>query len=133
MASRWFSTVIDARDHGRLARWWAEVLDYQVVFEDTGRTFIADRASAARRDPEESELDPRSAPGLMFVSVPDRKSGKNRLHLDIDPDDQDAEVERLVDMGARHVDTGQRRVPWVVLADPEGNEFCVTVPRGPSV
>ena len=50
---------------------------------------------------------------------------KNRLHIDLRPDDQEAEVERLVDMGARHVDVGQGEVEWTVLADPEGNEFCV--------
>jgi hypothetical protein len=54
------------------------------------------------------------------------KNGKNRLHLDLRPDDQEAEVERLVNMGARHVDVGQGEAAgWVVLADPEGNEFCV--------
>ncbi|HEY1179408.1 MAG TPA: VOC family protein, partial [Phytomonospora sp.] len=54
---------------------------------------------------------------------------KNRLHIDLNPDDQAAEVERLVDMGARHVDIGQREVGWVVLADPEGTEFCVLTAR----
>ena len=54
---------------------------------------------------------------------------KNRLHIDLRPDDQEAEVERLVDMGARPVDIGQHDVPWVVLADPEGNEFCVLSSR----
>jgi hypothetical protein len=64
-------------------------------------------------------------PYLVFCPVPEERSGKNRLHLDIVPADQAAEVERLVDMGARHVDVGQRGVSWIVLADPEGNEFCV--------
>ena len=57
---------------------------------------------------------------------------KNRLHLDIRPhadDDQNAEVERLIAFGARRIDIGQGEVPWVVLADPEGNEFCVMSPR----
>jgi hypothetical protein len=53
------------------------------------------------------------------------KSGKNRLHLDFRPDDQDFEVDRLLALGAAHVDIGQADQPWVVLADPEGNEFCV--------
>jgi hypothetical protein len=61
----------------------------------------------------------------VFVRVPDAKHGKNRLHIDLDPDDRDAEVERLVNMGARHVDVGPDDTAWVVLADPEGNEFCV--------
>jgi len=63
-------------------------------------------------------------PQLCFVAVPDPKDGKNRLHLDLTPDNQDAEVERLLDMGARHVDIGQgRSVTWVVLADPEARGF----------
>ena len=50
---------------------------------------------------------------------------KDRLHLDFRPDDRDAEVERLLVLGATHADVGQGDQPWVVLADPEGNEFCV--------
>jgi predicted enzyme related to lactoylglutathione lyase len=74
-------------------------------------------------------------PGLIFVAVPDRKSAKNRLHIDLAPpadQDQDAEVRRLEAIGARRVDIGQDRdkVSWVVMADPEGNEFCVLSPRG---
>ncbi len=53
------------------------------------------------------------------------RSCKNRLHIDLRPDDQDAEVARLVALGAQRVDVGQGDVGWVVLADPEGNEFCV--------
>ncbi|CAM3237144.1 VOC family protein [Stackebrandtia soli] len=113
MASRWYSTVVDARDPRRLAHWWAEVLGFRVVYETIGETAI-------RGD---------GHPGLVFVPVAADKIVKNRLHLDLEPDDQDAEVERLVDMGARHVDVGQKRVPWVVLADPEGNEFCVLAAR----
>jgi hypothetical protein len=65
------------------------------------------------------------------VPVPDAKAGKNRLHVDLRPADQEAEVERLVNMGARHVDVGQGvKAGWVVLADPEGNEFCILKQRG---
>jgi predicted enzyme related to lactoylglutathione lyase len=104
--------VIDATDPPRLARWWAEALGYQITYEKPDEVEI-------RREPDQ-------LPGLIFVPVPEAKSGKNRLHIDLRPDDQDAEVERLVDMGARHVDVGQPPdVAWVVLADPEGNEFCV--------
>jgi len=64
------------------------------------------------------------------VAVPETKQIKNRLHLDFRPDDRDAEVERLLSLGATRVDVGQGAdVPWVVLADPEGNEFCVLGPR----
>jgi hypothetical protein len=104
--------VIDANDPARLARWWAEVLDFTIVYESTGEVGIA--------------KDEHAYPGLVFLSVPERKSGKNRLHLDLNPDDREAEVERLVNMGARQVDVGQGDdVTWTVLADPEGNEFCV--------
>ncbi|WP_428964048.1 VOC family protein [Micromonospora fluostatini] len=112
MSSTWAQVTVDARDPARLAHWWAEALGYRVVTET----------------PDEVEIRPSlaGAPGLVFVPVPDDKKVKNRLHLDLRPSDQEAEVERLVDMGARHVDVGQdEEVGWVVLADPEGNEFCV--------
>ena len=73
-----------------------------------------------------------AVPGLLFAVSPDAKTTKNRLHIDLRPDDQEAEVERLVDMGARPVDIGQHDVGWVVLADPEGNEFCVLSSRKPA-
>ncbi|HET6212537.1 MAG TPA: VOC family protein [Micromonosporaceae bacterium] len=111
MGSRWFSVVVDAQDPPRLARWWAEVLGFK-VWQDGEEVWIA--------------RDDSSYPGLLFVPVPERKATKNRLHFDLNPDEQEAEVERLVDMGARRVDVGQgEAVSWVVLADPEGNEFCV--------
>jgi Glyoxalase-like domain len=61
--------------------------------------------------------------------LPEVKPAKNRLHLDFRPDDQQAEVERFVRAGARYVDIGQGQRTWVVLADPEGNEFCVLAAR----
>jgi hypothetical protein len=63
---------------------------------------------------------------LLFLHTPDEKVVKNRYHLDLRPDDRDAEVDRLVGLGATKVDIGQGpEVTWVVLADPEGNEFCI--------
>jgi len=66
-------------------------------------------------------------PTIVFVPVPERKSVKNRVHIDVNPIDrtQAEEVERLEALGARRVDVGQGDVGWVVMADPEGNEFCV--------
>ncbi len=61
--------------------------------------------------------------------MPDEKKVKNRVHLDLNPTDQAAEVERVKALGATEVDIGQRDVPWVVLADPEGNEFCILTAR----
>jgi predicted enzyme related to lactoylglutathione lyase len=105
--------AIDCEDAPGLARFWAEVLGYR-VFEDD--------------DPDEVMImPPGGVPGirLLFLRVPDAKIVKNRLHLDLRADDQEAEVERLVALGAKPVDIGQANVTWVVLADPEGNEFCV--------
>lgn len=92
-----------------MARWWAEVLGYRIRYEDPSITSIAGE----------------HGPGLSFVPVVHSKGAKNRLHIDLAPDDRDAEIERLVDMGARHVEVGKHDASWIVLADPEGNEFCV--------
>jgi hypothetical protein len=103
----WEQTSIDAENPAVLGRWWLEALGWVVVDEA----------------PDVFEIRP--APDLLFVSVPEAKTVKNRVHLDFRPDDQDAEVERLVSLGAARVDIGQGERSWVVLADPEGNEFCV--------
>ena len=112
MPSQWEQIVVDAEDPARLARWWAAALGYVIVTD---------------QPPDEVEIrrTPDQLPGLLFTAVPEAKKGKNRLHIDLRPDDQEAEVERLIDMGARYADIGQGDVSWVVLADPEGNEFCV--------
>ena len=68
-------------------------------------------------------------PSMMFIQVSEHKRHKNRLHLDWVPDDQQAEVERLLSLGASCVDIGQGSAPWVVMADPEGNEFCILAAR----
>jgi predicted enzyme related to lactoylglutathione lyase len=116
MALRWYSIVVDSRDHHTLARWWAQVLDWKIVYEDGDETAVA-------RD-EDAE------PGLVFVPVPEAKTVKNRLHIDLAPDDQAAEVQRLISLGATRADVGQGPdVSWVVLRDPEGNEFCVLSAR----
>jgi predicted enzyme related to lactoylglutathione lyase len=115
MTSRWWSLVVDCADHRALSRFWAEVLGYRVVFENDDEVAIAN--------------DEHSWPGMVFGPVPEAKTVKNRLHIDLNPDDQDAEVARLEALGARRIDIGQGEVPWIVMADPEGNEFCVLTPR----
>jgi catechol 2,3-dioxygenase-like lactoylglutathione lyase family enzyme len=116
--SRWFGVVVDSLDPARLARWWAEVLGYRIVSEDPGEVVVGPASIGPGNDGHQ--------PRLIFVRVTEAKTGKNRLHIDLAPDSQAEEVERLVDMGARHVDLLQADdVRWVVLADPEGNEFCV--------
>jgi Glyoxalase-like domain len=114
MASRFTELVIDAHDVHAQGRWWADVLDYEITSED------ADGVEISARD--------GSWPTLLFVCVPEDKTVKNRLHIDVNATDRDQqdEVQRLIDMGARTADVGQRpEHSWVVLADPEGNEFCV--------
>ena len=118
MASKWWSVVVDCQDPVAQSRWWAQVLGYSVVFETGTEVAIA---GGTREEP--------LWPGLVFVPVPESKAVKNRLHIDLNPDDQAAEVARLESLGARRVDVGQRDVGWVVLADPEGNEFCVLSAR----
>jgi hypothetical protein len=115
MTLEWEQLVVDAADPVALGRWWAAALGW-VVVRDTAEEFEI-RPSADR------------LPGLLFGTSPDTKTVKNRLHLDFRPVDQDAEVERLLALGAVPADVGQGEQPWVVLADPEGNEFCVLGPR----
>jgi Glyoxalase-like domain len=112
----WEQTNIDSRDPAALGNWWREALGWIVVNDD----------------PDEFEIRPAPdrLPGLLFVPVPEHKTIKNRLHLDFRPDDRDAEVERLLALGATRVDVAQGEQSWVVLADPEGNEFCVLGSRG---
>ena len=114
MPVRFTELVIDCHDTARVADFWAAVLGYQVLERDASGVIEIGAAPGVR-------------PTLVFVPVPERKSGKNRVHIDVNPvgTDQAAELERLLGLGARPVDVGQGEVSWVVLADPEGNEFCL--------
>jgi predicted enzyme related to lactoylglutathione lyase len=119
MSLVWEQVIVDAVDPVALGRWWAAVLEWVVVNDD----------------PEEFEIrpTPEQMPGLLFGRVTEPKTTKNRLHLDFRPEDRDAEVARVEAMGATRVDIGQGEQTWVVLADPEGNEFCIlraTPPTG---
>jgi hypothetical protein len=113
---QWEQAVIDARDPVTLGRWWAEALGWVIVNDDPDDFEI--RESLDR------------LPGIIFEPVDEPKQQKNRLHLDFRPADQEAEVRRLIGLGATRVDIGQGAVTWVVLADPEGNEFCVLEAQG---
>ena len=115
MGLDWEQTSIDARDPVALGVWWREALGWVIVNDD----------------PDEFEIRPAEnrTPGLLFVAVPEHKTVKNRLHIDLRPDDRDREVERLLSLGATRADVGQGEQSWVVLADPEGNEFCVLSSR----
>ncbi|OMH36609.1 VOC family protein [Tersicoccus sp. Bi-70] len=130
MDLRWYSIVIDSRDIAAQARWWAEVLNWQVVFESDEEAVIIPRWSE-----EEMAATPfdRVGPGLVFVPVPEEKVGKNRLHLDLAPHtslDRQEQADRLLALGATRADVGQGPdVTWDVFRDPEGNEFCLLSSR----
>jgi predicted enzyme related to lactoylglutathione lyase len=120
MSTRLCHVVIDAAAPSTLARFWSDLLGWQVSLEN------------------DEEVDVTAPPDegwkfeLVFVPVADAKVGKNRVHLDVasaSPDHQAAQVTHALSLGATRADIGQRDVPWVVLADPEGNEFCVLDPR----
>jgi len=131
MSLRWYTIVIDCHDIAAQARWWAEVLDWRIIYEDDDEVAVIPRD--APTDPLPAERWTSVGPGLVFVPVPEGKSTKNRLHIDLAPhlgDDRDAEIQRLLDLGATRADVGQSDgVTWTVLADPEGNEFCVLSAR----
>ena len=105
---------IDCNEPDKVAAFWADVFGWKV--QDNGEVLWM----SASGEPFPDLL-------LIFVKVPEKKSVKNRIHLDVSPVgcDRDDEVARLIALGAQPVDVGQGEQPWVVLADPEGNEFCV--------
>ena len=132
MALHLYQLSIDAHDHRALARWWADVLDWRIEFEDEYECNVV---------PPEHTEDPVDdlatwqtlRTSLVFAPVPEGKTVKNRLHIDLAPhieQDRDAEIEALLAKGATLADVGQDDdVTWTVLVDPEGNEFCVLSSR----
>jgi hypothetical protein len=130
MSVRWYTVVVDCHDVASQARWWATVLDWKIAYEAADEVVIV--PPVAFDESREIPREERGA-GLVFVPVPEEKQLKNRLHLDLAPgpdDDQSAEVDRLLALGATRADVGQPPdATFVVLADPEGNEFCVLSPR----
>lgn len=110
--------TVDCADPMALASFWQEALTDYSILDDPD-------------DPEPEEVvllpESRKGPKILFIKVPDDKTVKNRVHFDLRPQetDRDAEVARLEALGARKVDIGQKDVSWTVMADPEGNEFCV--------
>jgi Glyoxalase-like domain len=116
MSARFTELVIDCRDPNRVAEFWAAVLGYDVI----------DRGNDG--EVEIGPSPPGAAPTLLFVPVPEAKTLKNRIHIDINATDSDQSTElvRLMQLGARRVDVGQGdEVSWIVLADVEDNEFCL--------
>jgi hypothetical protein len=112
MACRFTELIVDARDGAAQAAFWSQVLGWPAT-EREGLHFLMPPAPAV--------------PVIAFVEVPEEKSLKNRLHIDVSPTDRtpEEEVERLLGLGATRADIGQGDVSWTVLRDPEGNELCV--------
>jgi catechol 2,3-dioxygenase-like lactoylglutathione lyase family enzyme len=114
------ATTIDCANPNRLAEFWCGVLGYRTV--DTGES--TDGSAFVEIGPADGD-----GPAVLFEQVADLppKREKNRVHLDVaaPTGSYRAEVSRILDLGAEHKDVGQRGVPWTVLTDPEGNEFCV--------
>jgi catechol 2,3-dioxygenase-like lactoylglutathione lyase family enzyme len=114
---------IGTADPAGLAAFWQSALGWRRTFEEDEEVVLEPPAGS----PEDGV-----APDLLFLRVPEAKADKNRLHLDLRPADQAAEVARLEGLGARCADVGQGPdVSWVVMADPDGNEFCVLRPLTP--
>ncbi|WP_169950149.1 VOC family protein [Microbispora sp. H11081] len=118
MACRISELVLDCEDAERLAAFWCEVLGFEVIGREDGCV----------------EIGPPGVgfgglqPTIIFEPVPEPKRDKLRLHIDVNPTDRDqeAELERLLKLGAVPADVGQTgEEDWHVLADPEGNEFCL--------
>ena len=117
MASVFREIVIDCREPGVVGQFWADVLGWPLTKDDDGGFYWLSSTGEPWAPP----------PLLVFAPVAEPKTVKNRVHIDVNPSgcDQAEELERLLALGARRVDVGQGDVPWVVLADPEDNEFCL--------
>jgi Glyoxalase-like domain len=128
MASKFTELAIDCADPGGLARFWCSVLDYEVQDEDDGVFAIG-----SPMVPEGKNHRGPVPPTLTFAHVPEGKTVKNRLHLDVNPTDrsQDEEIARLIGLGATVVNDNRPEFGWVTLADPEGNEFDILADRRP--
>jgi predicted enzyme related to lactoylglutathione lyase len=114
--------TIDSEDPHKLAEFWASALDWKITYSDEIEVCL----ELLDGSPEVGRI-----PDILFLKNPDKKQVKNRLHLDLRPQNQEAEVSRLEALGAKRIEIGQSDYPettWVVMADPEGNEFCVLRP-----
>jgi len=119
MTIRMQGVSYDAIDPRAQARFWADVLGWRITVEEEDE-YVLEAPAGSRED--------GIVPDLLFLQVPvdEVKTVKNRIHLDLRPEDQAAEVARIESLGGRRVSIGQGDdVTWIVMADPEGNEFCV--------
>jgi hypothetical protein len=117
VTSAFRNITVDCRDARALATFWAEVLGWNVYFDDDPEVLVA------------PSFPPPAGPTMLFIPVPEPRSVKNRMHLDVQPHDRtrDEEVARLLGLGASIVEDHRKDdgSGWVWLADPEGNDFCV--------
>jgi catechol 2,3-dioxygenase-like lactoylglutathione lyase family enzyme len=114
---RWQCICVDAADPSTIASFWEQALGWRRTHEEDDEVVL---------EPPAGSPGDGVSPDLLFLQVPEGKTVKNRLHLDLRPDDQAAEVERLLGLGATRADVGQPAdASFVVLRDPDGNELCV--------
>jgi hypothetical protein len=123
------AVIVDCYDPERLAEFWAAVLGWRITVRGEPEWGI---------EPQAGSRDDSVVPDMLFLRVPDPTPGKNRLHIDLRPDDeaggQEAEIARLEGLGATRADIGQGDdVSWQVMHDPEGNEFCVLAAYSPEL
>jgi len=118
MASTLRNVTVDCTDALALARFWAAVLGWNIYHDDDPEVLVAPQFPPAT-----------DGPTMLFIPVPEPRTVKNRMHIDVQPSDRtrEAEVERLIDLGAKIVEDhrGDDGAGWVWMADPEGNDFCV--------
>ncbi|MBO0813408.1 MAG: VOC family protein [Microlunatus sp.] len=125
MGLRIGAVTVDCQDPGPVARFWAAALDW-VISRDQDPEWVVEPPAGSRDDCVVADL--------LFIKVPEPKTIKNRLHFDLRPEDQAAELARLEALGASRVDVGQGEDKnWVVLADPAGNEFCLQPAHPPQL
>ncbi len=107
----------DSNDPDATGRFWEQALGWRRTHSEPDEVVL---------EPPEGSPEDGIVPDILFLRVPEEKTIKNRLHLDLRPVDQPREVARLEGLGAKRISVGQGDdVTWVVMADPEGNEFCV--------
>lgn len=118
MTSHLAAVTFDCANALTLAEFWSAVLDRPIDSGEPKASPFFARIAADEGD--------HPSPTIMFIQVPEPKTVKNRTHLDLATDNREAEVERLLALGATHVhDKNEWGLEWTTLADPEGNEFCV--------
>jgi hypothetical protein len=117
MTVRLQAICVDCNHPSELAQFWQRLLGWRRTHEEPGEVVL---------EPPAGSAEDGVSPDLLFLKVPEGKQVKNRLHLDLRPDDQAAEIARAEALGATRTSVGQSgEETWTVLADPEGNEFCI--------